>query len=203
MNVTTPTYSASIDAKAYNNRTGSVFRLSVIGATSGNVWGSDIYTSDSNVAKAAVHAGIVAVGESKVVYVKMLGKQTSYASTTRNGITTTAYGEYANSFSFVNEDEINKPYENVIALPAEYTIGNLYTFNIKGANTGSVWGSDIYTADSNIAKSAVHKGIVSIGQTKSVTIRVLDGQSSYEGTTRNGITTTAYTAYSKSYEFVE
>lgn len=36
------------------------------------------------------------------------------------------------------------------------TIGNVYTVNIIGSNAGTVWGDEIYTDDSNIAKAAVH-----------------------------------------------
>ena len=77
-----------------------------------------------------------------------------------------------------------------------------YTFNIVGASTGKVWGSDEYTDDSNIARAAVHAGLVAVGESKTVTIKILPGRSSYPSTTRNGVTTTSYGSWQGSYEFV-
>ncbi len=67
-------------------------------------------------------------------------------------------------------------------------------------NTGSVWGTDIYTDDSYICKAALHAGRIgrSGGQ---VSIQMLPGQSSYAGTRRNGVTTMSYRSYAGSYRF--
>lgn len=60
----------------------------------GAVWGSNPYTSDSNVYKAAKHAGLT-----PGVFKKILTPgQNSYQGTTQNGITTTQYGPFASSF---------------------------------------------------------------------------------------------------------
>lgn len=68
------------------------------------------------------------------------------------------------------------------------------------SNTGSVWGTDIYTDDSYICKAAFHAGRIgrSGGQ---VSLQMLPGQSSYAGTKRNGVTTMSYGSYSGSYRF--
>lgn len=68
------------------------------------------------------------------------------------------------------------------------------------SNTGSVWGTDIYTDDSYICKAALHAGRIdrSGGQ---VSIQMLPGQSSYAGTRRNGVTTMSYRSYAGSYRF--
>jgi len=77
-----------------------------------------------------------------------------------------------------------------------------YPFNIVGASSGSVWGSDVYTDDSVIAVAAVHAGLVEVGQSATVTIRILPGRDSYPGVTRNGITTSSWGSWDGSYEFV-
>jgi len=59
----------------YRNRVGQTFEFTVTGAASGAVWGTDVYTDDSTVARAAVHAGVVAVGETKNVTVTILGRR--------------------------------------------------------------------------------------------------------------------------------
>ena len=50
---------------------GSVLFLSIKGDVSGalSLWGTDIYTLDSNVAAAAVHAGVIANGQTGIVAV--------------------------------------------------------------------------------------------------------------------------------------
>ena len=50
--------------------------------------------------------------------------------------------------------------------------------------------------------TAVHAGLVAVGETKTVTIRILPGRDSYPSTTRNGVTTTSFGSWQGSYEFV-
>lgn len=61
------------------------------------VWGTDIYTSDSAICAAAVHAGILTMGGG-TVYVRLERGRQSYAGTTRNGITSQAHGPARGSF---------------------------------------------------------------------------------------------------------
>ncbi|MCL2003599.1 MAG: LCCL domain-containing protein [Oscillospiraceae bacterium] len=77
-----------------------------------------------------------------------------------------------------------------------------HTFYIVGASSGSVWGTDVYTDDSIIARAAVHFGLVGVGEAANVTIRILPGRDSYTGTTRYGVTTSSYGKWNGSYEFV-
>ena len=80
-------------------------------------------------------------------------------------------------------------------------IGKVYKITITGASGGG-WGTDIYTNDSYIPAMAVHAGIVTIGQTKEVYIKVVEGQTNYPGTTRNGISTSDWGGWDLSYQFV-
>lgn len=80
-------------------------------------------------------------------------------------------------------------------------IGKIYKMTITGAQGGG-WGTDIYTSDSYIPAMAVHSGVITIGQTKEVFIQVVEGQNSYVGSTRNGITTSGWGGWGLSYKFV-
>jgi hypothetical protein len=62
-----------------------------IGEISGDVWGSDSYTDNSTIRKAAVHAGVVQNGEKKTIYMEMLPGQQSYTGTTQNSVTSSSY----------------------------------------------------------------------------------------------------------------
>jgi hypothetical protein len=75
---------------------GKSFYFRVTGAAQGTgaLWGSDVYTTDSSLAMAAVHAGALRPGQSGVVKVTILGQQPAYVGSTRNGITSGGYASY-------------------------------------------------------------------------------------------------------------
>lgn len=83
-----------------NNNQNYVFTLT--GSRSGNIWGTTIYTDDSNLATAAVHSGFVAYNQTSVVTVQILAGQSSYTSTTQNGVTSIAYGSWGGSYTFIS-----------------------------------------------------------------------------------------------------
>src|SRR5262249_8492740 len=55
-----------------------------------------------------------------------------------------------------------------------------------------VYGTDVYTSDSNLATAAVHAGRLAPGQTGEVRVRIVPVLPSYQGSTRNGVTTKAW-----------
>jgi hypothetical protein len=66
------------------------------------VWGTDVYTLDTSIAMAAVHAGLVQPGQTAVVRVRVVASPPQFLATTRNGVTSTAYGNYpAGGYEFV------------------------------------------------------------------------------------------------------
>jgi hypothetical protein len=80
-------------------------------------------------------------------------------------------------------------------------IGKVYKMTVTGSGGGG-WGTDIYTSDSYIPAMAVHAGVLTIGQTKEIYIKVVEGKNSYVGSTRNGITTSEWGGWGLSYQFV-
>ena len=81
---------------------GKIYRMTITGNGGGGVWGTDIYTSDSYIPVAAVHAGAIAAGETKEVYIKIVEGLNDYPGTTRNGITTSGWGGWGLSYQFVS-----------------------------------------------------------------------------------------------------
>ncbi|MBY0231689.1 MAG: hypothetical protein K2W96_20580, partial [Gemmataceae bacterium] len=79
---------------------GKTFRFRVTGAAAGTVYGTDHYTIDSQLAAAAVHAGVVAAGKPGIVTVK-LAEKAGYAASVRNGVSSNAYAPQYPGFSFV------------------------------------------------------------------------------------------------------
>ena len=77
------------------DKVGQSFYFEVTGSANGTVYGTDVYTSDSVLAKAAVHAGAVKVGKKTVVKVTMVPPLASFTGTTRNGVESWDWGPEA------------------------------------------------------------------------------------------------------------
>ncbi len=78
----------------YNDKVGKSFHFTVTGATTGIIWGTDVYTTDSQLATAAVHAGVLRAGQTGVVKVTIVMSPLAFQGTTRNGITSHPFGMY-------------------------------------------------------------------------------------------------------------
>ncbi|MBQ6768665.1 MAG: RICIN domain-containing protein [Prevotella sp.] len=88
----------------YRNKVGQTYTFKVTGKKNGRIWGgkNNIYTDDSDIATAAVHAGILKSGKSGTIKVKILADQGSYPSITRNGITSIKYGKWKGAYQILN-----------------------------------------------------------------------------------------------------
>jgi hypothetical protein len=92
---------------AYQQQYGKELTFAVTGAAlapNGNVgvWGTDLYTLDSQVAAAAVHAGLAKPGETVAVRVRVVASPPQFVASSRHGVNSTAYGNYpAGAFEFV------------------------------------------------------------------------------------------------------
>lgn len=69
------------------------------GCLDGSVWGTDIYTDDSSICTAAIHAGAATAAEGGLVLVSYLPGQSSYPASQRNGIITYEWGSWGGSFT--------------------------------------------------------------------------------------------------------
>lgn len=74
------------------------FAVYATGKTTGTVYGSKNYSDDSDLATAAVHAGLLKTGESGFVMVTLKKGRDSYDSTSQNGVTTQSYGSWGGSY---------------------------------------------------------------------------------------------------------
>ena len=79
------------------------------------------------------------------------------------------------------------------------TVGTSFYFRVIGQIDGQLWGTDVYTGDSSICTAAVHAGVITLDRGGLVTVELRPGQSAYKGTTRNGVTSTEYGAYTHSF----
>jgi hypothetical protein len=68
---------------------------------SGAVWGTDVYTYDSSIGAAAVHAGVITLDKGGEVTIEIMEGSDSYTGSSMNGITTSDWGPYDYSFKIV------------------------------------------------------------------------------------------------------
>lgn len=199
----------------YRDRVGQTFAFEVVGSIVGTVWGTDVYTDDSPVSEAAVHAGLLSSGQRGVVRVTVLPGRDHYDGTTRNGVQTLDYGSWQGSYRFetawARADGPRGGGGIAVAQPPQPDpgvlttfrdrVGQTLTFEVTGSDQGTVWGSDVFTDDSPLAVAAVHVGQLRVGQKGTVRVKILPGRQSYEGTTRNRITSLPYGPWDGSYQF--
>ncbi|NKB33447.1 MAG: hypothetical protein GKR91_10150 [Pseudomonadales bacterium] len=80
---------------------------------SGSIFGTDVYDGGSTIQKAAIHAGIVADGESAIVTLNVSNPQAPYTGSTRNGITSNSLssplGSNSYTFTFVEDCILDPP----------------------------------------------------------------------------------------------
>ncbi len=188
-------------------RVGETITLPVVGSTRGLVWGDGIYTDDSSLAAAAVHAGILAPGELGLIAVTILPGQNAYGELTSNGVRSLAYGQWDGSFSVHRAPGTLSPESGPVRVPGDDASvlpiwlnalrghsGVSLLIEVVGARPSSenIWGTDVYTDDSSIAAAAVHAGVLREGERGLVKITVLPGRDRYVGSERNGIASEEY-----------
>jgi hypothetical protein len=83
---------------------GSAFTVSCpAGCMQGEVWGTETYTTDSNVCLAAAHAGALKIASGGKVRVKMVKSLPNYTGSEKNGIKSadwaTSWGDTAFTFA--------------------------------------------------------------------------------------------------------
>lgn len=185
------------------------------GSATGSVWGTDIYTTDSSICAAAVHAGVIA-SSGGTVKLKNAPGCPAYVGTARNGVPSGSWGPYQGSFYFPDKGD-GKCSEAAPATAPPVATGNTCPTRFKdvpglsatttitctcnaGASAGPLWGTDTYTQDSAICKAAVHAGVIPpSGGT--VTAKAAAGCKTYSATTRNGVSSSKWGSYDASFYF--
>lgn len=180
------------------------------GGTIGTVYGTGVYTDDSKVCSAAVHAGLITPAAGGTVTVKILPGRPNYSASTKNGVTSNAYASWSGSYSFVVAPKATGPIldggstwaANAVKWAAQK--GGRYRYACPpNGKLGKVYGSGTYSTASSVCSAAVHAGQISVTQGGNVVILVVAGKSSYSGTVKNGVTSQASPASPGSFTFTK
>jgi len=200
----------SANATAFRGQNGLrvVFRCPA-GGTLGPVYGTGVYTDDSSVCSAAVHAGLITLAGGKVT-IKILPGRASYLGSTRHGVTSSSFGSWSGSYSFVVAPKATGPVLDggrtwkATAAAFQGKIGSRYRYSCPpNGKLGPVRGTKVYAANSSVCSAAVHAGQISVTQGGNVVILMQAGRSSYAGTVKNGVTSQAAGASKASFIFVK
>lgn len=185
---------------AYRGQDGLQLECYCPSASAGSVWGTDMYTDDSSLCRAALHAGAITASGGFIAATVHPGAS-SYTGSTRNGVTSASYGAWGGSYSVAAGSPC------VLPCPGSLTSyrgqnGAVVTCSCSSAATsgGSVWGTGTYTDDSSLCSAALHAGAVTTAG-GIISAVISDGRSSYTGSTRNGVTSLSYGAWPYSYSF--
>jgi len=183
------------------------------GTPSGRLWGTSVYTDDSSICTAAMHAGLITPQRGGTVTIEIRAAASAYTGSSQNGVTSRDYGAWHGSFVFVSRSGTGSGGGSGDATAIDW---NAQADKWRGRNgarlllacpAGGVlstrlWGTDTYTDDSSICTAAVHAGLVTSRQGGTVNIEILPGATAYEGSTRNGVSSNSYGTWHGSFRFV-
>jgi hypothetical protein len=175
----------------------------------GGLWGSDLYTADSSICKAAIHAGAIAA-TGGVVSVRIDPGRPAYRGSSRNGVQSSDYGSYPKSFAVLlaeGQAPVAQPSQLVEAgcsfngTQLQGEPGAMHTIACPPgcAAQGGLWGTDVYTADSAVCRAAIHAGLASEQAGGQFSVILEPGRPAYRGSSRNGVQSSDYGNYGKSY----
>lgn len=192
------TYSASAFSREAGRRL--VFICPAIGKPSDNVWGVDVYSADSAICSAAIHAGVLAFQQTGLVAIVMGGTASSFEGTSRNGVTSTSYPIGGYSFTF---DRNTGPaaidwLTSMQDVPADFNQSVTVICPTGGNADGVVWGTDTYTNDSPICLAAVHAGVINFDG-GAVSVTKVAGLDSYAATLQHDIQSRSWSAWADAF----
>jgi hypothetical protein len=169
------------------------------GCTSASVWGTGTYSDDSGVCTAAIHAGALTTAGG-TVRVQIAAGLSSYPPSTANGVTTSSWGSWGRSFVFVSSSAT--PVTLACGQNAQSLTGGPGTAFLAtcpaGCGSATVWGTNPYSDDSGMCTAAIHAGVITnAGGTFNLSITA--GQSAYPASTANGVTTSTWGSWGRSF----
>lgn len=215
----------SYDAGQLEGNAGTAFRVSCpANCDKGSIYGTGIYTADTSICRAGIHAGAIPVEGGTLTVVLQPGRL-AYRGSEQNGIRSRDYGKYSRSFAVVTAG--SAPAGSVTAAAAapappaaagnpvieagcSFDAGQLTSkdgtvFHVAcpaGCDKSSIYGTGVYTADTSICGAGIHSGVIPASGGV-VTIKLEPGRPAYRGSEQNGIKSRDYGKYSRSYAVVK
>ncbi len=167
--------------------------------TDGSVWGTTTYSDDSSICTAAVHAGAISRAAGGTFDITIAPGADQYVSSTANGVSTSEWGSWGRSFIVGGSGAPTVDcHTAATSLGGDPGSAVRVTCPAGCASGGTVWGTGTYSDDSAVCTAAIHAGVLS-NAGGSFEIRIQAGQSSYESSTLNGVTTAEWGSWGRSF----
>jgi hypothetical protein len=165
----------------------------------GSVWGTGSYSTDSSICTAAAHAGVISLETGGTFLLELTAGQETYPASEQNGIASSEWGAW--DLSMVPRSlEMVQLSCDATASQYEGESGESFTAVCPAAcAAGSIWGTNVYTDDSNICTAAAHAGAITLEEGGTVVVTFAEGKESYSATVENGIESSSWGAWSRSF----
>lgn len=159
-----------------------------------SVYGTDVYTPDSAVCAAAIHAGVLAPNQAGVVSIVMGSGAESFPSSKRNGVATRSYGRWSTSYTFARDAAPGTISWRTAwsQVPAEFTAPIELQCPAGAPIAGTVWGTDVYTKGSTICAAAVHAGVIAAASGGLVIATRARYDGAFAASARNGVSSSSW-----------
>jgi len=127
-------FAAPENMSAYAGRAGETFTFTLTGSGDESEWinGTDYYSLDSSLARAAVHAGVLAEGETDEVQVTVLSETVYFYSSMRNGVYSGSSNRENEAYTFIDPDDVVSIHWQSIAYDEDNFPVDETTYGIPG-----------------------------------------------------------------------
>ena len=158
------------------------------------IWGNGTYSDDSSVCAAAIHAGVLTQAGGPVS-VTIAPGLSDYPSTTQNGVTSSHWGSWGRSFTLASPAlACTTNARSITGGP-----GTVARLTCGPCSTATIWGTGTYSDDSSICTAAAHAGVINLATGGSFTVTIQPGLPDYPATTQNGISSSHWGSWGRSF----
>ncbi|HET6422897.1 MAG TPA: LCCL domain-containing protein [Planctomycetaceae bacterium] len=84
-------------------------------------------------------------------------------------------------------------------MPLREHVGETFYFEVTGRTGSSIWGTEVYTLDSDLGTAAVHIGALKEGETGIVQVTIVKSPEQHVSSTQNGVRSGSWSSYPASY----
>lgn len=197
------------DAQSFRGQDGTEHEINCpADGSADTVWGAGVYTDDSSVCTAAVQSGLITFEKGGDVTILIGPGKNSFDGGIANGVESQSYGNWEGSFTFPDAPPGSVEFTTSAATWKETLSSKASELGAKvtvtcssNGRAGSVWGSGPFTTDSSVCTAAVFAGLITFKDGGQVVAEIGPGQSSFNGSTKNGVTTSEYGSYDSSFTF--
>lgn len=184
------------------------------------VWGTDVYSADSSVCAAAVHAGLVDPATGGRVLVQASGAEEQFTSSERNGIRSQAWGPWPTSFSLAPAPSadatlsvassrtvpVQRPRRITCTTQAQDIRGGegeeFLLHCPQNCSTGSVFGTDDYFEGSAVCRAAIHAGAISESSGGTFILKVGGEKRRFTASDSNGVSSRSWGPWTRSFSIM-